>query len=138
MSASPLTYVDASGDCWEWTGGHSSTGYGAWGPRAQKAHRAVWELLVSPIPKGMTLDHLCRNRGCVNPDHLEVVTMRENVLRGVGPSAVNARKTHCVHGHPFDERNTGYQRKGRYKTHATRYCRACGRERWRLEHWGHR
>ena len=106
--------VIAENGCWEWTGGHfTKTGYssfnikrddGRWQP--QVAHRIAYELLNGPIPKGLQIDHLCRNRGCVNPTHLEAVTSRVNNLRSNGPSAVNARKTHCLNGHPFSPENT--------------------------------
>jgi len=92
--------------------------------RGRLAHRAVYEALVGPIPKGLSLDHLCRNRACVNPEHLEPVSLVENVMRGVSPHAVNARKTHCAHGHAFTAENT-------YMVRGERVCRACGRERSR-------
>lgn len=112
--------VDASGDCWMWTAGQSSTGYGGFRfeDRWQGAHRVAYTLLVGPIPEGYELDHLCRVRRCVNPDHLEPVLHRENVVRGLGPVHQRA-KTTCKRGHPFDAANT-YQRDGR--TH--RDCRA--------------
>src|SRR5690349_8969939 len=84
--------------CWDWLGAPRGNGYGgfAWdGRKSIAAHRASWQLLRGPIPSGLTLDHLCRNRRCVNPAHLEPVTMRENILRGIGPSAQCAKKTHC-------------------------------------------
>lgn len=106
--------------CWEWVAGKDH-GYGIIqaGGRARKAHRLAYEMLVGPIPAGLILDHLCRNRSCVNPAHLEVVTNRENVLRGVGPTAANAAKTHCVRGHAFTPENT-IRRRG-----TQRDCRAC-------------
>lgn len=86
--------------CWIWAGYISAKGYGRMrtqsGPQQTiGAHRVAYELLVGPIPEGLTIDHLCRNRGCVNPEHLEVVTQRENTRRGKSPAGVNAQKTHC-------------------------------------------
>ena len=98
--------------CWEWTGARA-TGYGqVWFEgRVQQAHRIVYEALIGPIPEGFELDHLCRNRCCVNPAHLEPVTSRENTMRGVGPTAINAAKTHCKRGHPLSPGNV-YTRPG--------------------------
>ncbi len=86
--------------------------------RSVKAHRFSYELFVNAIPIGLTIDHLCRNRACINPKHLEVVTRKENTLRGVGPAALNAKKTVCRKGHTFSASNTYYSRYGRS-------CRAC-------------
>lgn len=88
-------------ECWIWMGAKQKNGYGRFwnGNRNVLTHRYSYELSFGIIPKGMTIDHLCRNRGCVNPKHLEVVDMRENILRGIGPSAQNKRKTHCPRGH---------------------------------------
>lgn len=119
--------VDKTEGCWNWTG-VLLRGYGqfAYRRRMVLAHRFAYELLVGPIPDGLVIDHLCRNPRCVNPAHLEPVTPRENVLRGVGPSAVHAVKTHCIHGHPFDEANTYIRTRNGTKI---RDCRACNRER---------
>lgn len=88
----------------------------------RKAHHFAWSLLVGPCPEGLDPDHLCEVKGCVRPDHIEWVTHRENLMRGSSQVAVNACKTHCVHGHPFDEANTVYvERNG----HRRRDCRAC-------------
>ncbi|MEU4967832.1 HNH endonuclease signature motif containing protein [Streptomyces smyrnaeus] len=98
----------SANECWEWTGELSEKGYG----RTQRkgrytgAHRAVYEHLVGPIPEGLVLDHLCRNPPCVNPAHLEPVTNRDNILRGIGVGAINAQKTHCIRGHEFTPENT--------------------------------
>lgn len=85
------------------------------------SHRVVYEALVGPIPDGMVLDHLCRNRACVNPKHCEPVSMRENNRRGLTPAGENARKTHCQNGHEFTPENTAV-----YSGH--RMCRICNRE----------
>ena len=115
--------VDARGDCWEWTAFHHD-GYGkyALNGRQRMAHRVAYELLVGVIPDGMEIDHLCRNRGCVNPDHMEVVSSRENTLRGFGITGRNARKTHCSKGHEYTPENT------QIRTDGNRACRACARE----------
>lgn len=107
--------------CWLWRGTWSKDGYGLMQTDAGLvfAHIYYYEARYGTRPAGMLLDHLCRKRACCNPEHLEPVTVRENTLRGVGPSAINARKTHCLHGHPFDEQNTVVQKDGRRK------CRAC-------------
>lgn len=106
-------------ECWEWLAGKNGR-YGAIYVDGQNvgAHRFSYEILVGPIPEGLVLDHLCRNEGCVNPNHLEPVEQRENVLRGEGPSAANVKKTHCPQGHPYNEENTGGSER-------VRWCRAC-------------
>lgn len=116
------------GPCWEWTSGRTAAGYGRFYLAKRKpvyAHRYTWELLRGSIPDGLQIDHLCRNRACCNPDHLEPVTNRENGLRGVGAAAVNARKTHCKHGHEFTPENTYEGPRGRQ----CRRCRADGMAR---------
>lgn len=116
--------VDKTEDCWLWRG-YLVSGYGQFNAdnKAFMAHRYAYEMLVGPIPPGLQLDHLCRVRNCVNPAHLEPVTVRENVLRGVGITAQFARATHCINGHEFTPENTGSQGKGRY-------CRTCHRASW--------
>ena len=93
--------------CWLWDGNTSVSGYGrnkVWNGNAsiyRLAHVLAWERVNGPIPDGLCIDHLCRVRCCVNPDHMELVTLGENVLRGVGVAALNARKTHCKMGMNF-------------------------------------
>jgi hypothetical protein len=118
-----LEFLPFGDECWEWQGNRRANGYGSfWMDGSSRlAHRAVYELLVGPIPDGLQIDHLCRNRACVNPSHLEVVDARTNVLRSMNLAALNARKTHCKHGHPFDEANTAVLANG------SRRCRTCGR-----------
>ncbi len=96
--------VSDLGPCWRWLGKPHESGYGRISPApglTVYAHRYSYELLVHRIPVDLQIDHLCRNTMCVKPDHLEPVTQRVNQLRGEGPAAVNARKTHCPKGHPL-------------------------------------
>lgn len=112
------------GECWVFLGGKDKKGYGrvAHEGRIQPAHRITYTLLVGPVSEGLTLDHLCRVRACCNPACLEPVTNRENVLRGTGPTAVNAKKTHCIHGHEFTPENTHH-----YASMPGRGCKECRR-----------
>lgn len=123
------SFVDKTTDCWLWTGSRTAEGYATFCITTDTnqrhrvvVHRLAYELLIGKIPTGLVLDHLCRNPRCVNPAHLEPVTMRENVLRGVGPSAQNARKTDCPAGHPYDKDNTAVNAKT-----GKRSCRTCHR-----------
>ena len=109
------------GECWEWQNYLRKDGYGAVGNKL--AHRISYEALVGPIPDGLTIDHLCRNRRCVNPAHLEPVTMAINILRGISPAANHARKTHCIYGHELAGDNLYVDPKRR------RICRVCSRIR---------
>lgn len=133
--------VDKGGDggCWRWTGNLSDGGYGRFWTKApgekvksHQAHRWAYEQLVGPIPDGMTLDHLCHerqacsggdgcpHRRCVNPQHLAIAPMGENVNRGNPNWRQRLSRTHCPKGHPFDEKNTYHAPDG------SRHCRACG------------
>lgn len=108
--------------CWLWTGSCNNYGYGKILNRNKSlaAHRLAYELFIGPIPKGLVIDHLCRVPCCVNPDHLEPVTNRENILRGIGRTAINSKKSRCVNGHPFDEPNTTMRRHGGRECHTCR------------------
>lgn len=118
--------------CWEWTGSvdrGARKGYGKLyigkidgRHKTARAHRVAYELLVQPIPEGLVIDHLCRNRTCVNPTHMELVTDEENRARGIASST----KSHCVHGHKFTAENTYVNPRGH------RSCRIC-RTRHRVE-----
>lgn len=107
--------VKMGDDCWEWQGYVNAKGYGRFSPRpgvTVQAHRFAYQLDHGEIPDSLQLDHLCRNRRCVRPIHLEPVTNRTNVLRGEGFAAVNAEKAVCVNGHPFTDANTVLDRRG--------------------------
>jgi hypothetical protein len=108
------------GDCWEWTGSLTRLGYAQFwdGARRIYAHRWSYEYHVAAIPSGLVVDHLCRNRACVNPWHMEPVTARENTLRGDGPTAEIARRRRCPLGHEYEQ------------TAAGRVCRTCSRARY--------
>lgn len=126
-----LANVVERGGCWVVGSGLLSTGYGQiWDGDARRnrlAHRVMWEHVVGVIPAGRQLDHLCRNRACCNPAHLEVVTCRTNIVRGESPAAVNARKTRCPRGHELTPENLtpSERRRGR------RACLVCKREQAR-------
>lgn len=121
-----LNKIEVAGDCWKWTGYIHRTGYA----RFMKgyAHRWGYEQFTGPVPEGLQLDHLCRNRSCVNPLHMEPVTNRENTLRGTVVEVQRARHalvTHCPKGHEYTPENT-------YRTpsdpYQRRLCRTCRRK----------
>ena len=121
--------VDTDGDCWEWQLYVHPAGYGMLTRRGKRhyAHRYVWEMMVGPIPEGYDIDHLCRNKACVNPDHLEPVTRKENLRRGVTrqgkPSKIKGfRYEMCRRGkgpHRMEDPNLYYNHRG------GRQCKAC-------------
>lgn len=110
--------------CWLWLGTITGAGYGhrRIGGQDKLMHRLAYEALIGPIPSGLQIDHKCRVRCCVNPTHMEPVTNRVNILRGVGITAEAARKDRCSNGHPFDEENTRLVKRGEFQW---RRCRAC-------------
>ena len=113
--------VDKTPTCWNWTGAKTREGYGhlQLDRRYLMAHRVAYEDAKGPIPRDKTLDHLCRNHACVNPDHLEPTDRGENVRRGF------VLKTHCKNGHPLTEGNLRSSKDGRWR------CLTCHRERMR-------
>jgi hypothetical protein len=120
--------VVQQGECWQWIGATMPNGYGRFGLGVKQAgtvlaHRWSYEHLVGPILGGLVIDHLCRNRACVNPQHMEPVTTAVNNARGVGPALFKERRTltHCGRGHEFTPENTRTDKRGR------RTCRACFR-----------
>ncbi len=128
--------VQQGDGCWEWLGGLTSSGYGKFwlDGGTVLAHRVAYELWVGPIPEDLHLDHLCRRRSCVNPTHLEPVTVRENLLRSpLTLAGQNAIKTHCRNGHEFNDANTLV-----LSTTGERMCRPCMRARDRARYWAKR
>lgn len=115
--------------CWPWVGAKTNLGYGTTSVarRTLRVHRLAYSWLIGPIPPGLHIDHLCRNRACVRPSHLEVVTNKVNVRRGVGLTAQNAAKTHCIRGHELSPENI----RSRPDRPERRECRICHRE-WSL------
>lgn len=130
----PLTFwgktIPGVDGCWHWQGALNSRGYGCFGVAgvSQLAHRVAYASLVGPIPEGLTIDHLCRVKRCVNPAHLEPVTLRENIAR----AAEQDRPTHCPEGHVYTPENTHVKRRSNGQVNRT--CRTCGNRRARARY----
>ena len=132
MKSTPIERFEAkycpepNAGCWLWTASTNQAGYGTFyaGGGSMLAHRWSHTHFKGLIPQGLVIDHLCSTPSCVNPDHLEPVTQRENLLRGDTFQAKNAAKTHCKHGHEFSAENTITTVR---RTGTERNCRACGR-----------
>jgi hypothetical protein len=126
-----VNFFGADG-CWDWAGYVTPQGYGSIYRgggirRPQQAHRVAYELLIGEIPEGLVLDHLCRNRKCVNPLHVEVVTQRINVLRGENQTAKQAKRTRCPEGHRYDRVDTSEGKR-------RRYCSICSSARSKVRY----
>lgn len=127
-----LVEIDEATGCWLWMGSRKGPGYGTFCFEnvTRLAHRVSYELFVGPIPEGLQVDHLCNTPPCVRPDHLEVCSGRQNVLRSpAAPSAINARKTHCNNGHEFTPENTYVTKNG------SRQCKRCTADRMKRAYW---
>lgn len=113
-------------NCWNWIGGITE-GYGiAWYKgKSWRAMRIIYILLKGDIPEGLQLDHLCRNTICVNPEHLEPVTSRENTLRGNSPARFNSEKIYCIKGHSLKGKNLHIGKPNKYHPRGQRYCVKC-------------
>lgn len=129
--------IDTTTGCWIWRGYTNPYARARINGLKKLVHVAAYELKYGPIPFDLELDHLCRNPSCVNPDHLEAVSHRENVLRGSSPAADNSKKTHCKHGHEYTTMNTVMYSDG------SRRCKTCliktrkkAQDKWRAKNAG--
>jgi len=120
------------GTCWGWTAGLTGQGYGKFKAHGKTllTHRVAWEWLKGPIPDGMFVDHLCRNRRCCNPEHLRIVSPTQNALENSESiCAINAKKTHCLNGHEFTPENTYVMDRPERPGKVRRSCKKCLRDR---------
>lgn len=127
--------INPNTNCWNWTGAQDGAGYGVVGWRNQsvRIHRLIYSYLIYPIPAGRgknipVCDHLCNNRRCCNPDHIQIVTNKENILRGNGQSSINSKKIYCNNGHQLPEQRN---------TQGTRSCKICLKEYNKKYHKSH-
>lgn len=128
--------VDKTGDCWQWTAGCTPSGYGRVRieQRDYQAHRVAYEWLIGPIGVGLQIDHLCRNRRCVNPAHMEPVTCAENLRRKDAALGLGRAKRECKRGHPFTPENTYVQVNSRgYVMRSCKTCRAMLQRLWQAK-----
>lgn len=118
------------GRCWGWEAGKSKAGYGqfALDRKPVKAHRVSYTINIGDIPTSLVIDHLCKNKGCCNPAHLEPVTHRENAIRCDSEVGINARRTHCKNGHELCGDNLFVYKPSKAYPHGRRYCRQCRRD----------
>lgn len=124
-----IKVVAGHNNCWQWTASKSKSGYGFFqANKLMRAHRYSYLLHKGAIPSHLVIDHICRNRLCVNPQHLRLVTNRENLLCGDTLAAKNKAKTHCKKGHEFTDKNTNFYHSRGSQT-LSRECRACKRSR---------
>lgn len=121
--------------CWDWIGGLDGGGYPCWKPNGKniRAHVWIYKMILGPIPYGYEVDHLCSNRACVNPSHLEAVPPLINHRRAIMGYKPNwqSKQTHCRKGHPYDEENTRWTEGKNGHSAPTRVCRTCARETMR-------
>lgn len=122
------------GACWSWKGRPNRFRYRHFSinGKSKYIHRISYELYVGKIPKGLVIDHLCRNPECSNPKHLEAVTQATNIIRGIGTPALNSKKTHCPKGHEYTKENTysigNGVRKFTKEKRIQRVCRKCNQQ----------